>query len=158
MKASIALTHRVTFTVKKVSSRSMKGQSRVSRLLLVVSVSHVEYVCLDGLSCFVIESCECVFVWSPMHLSIIHTLSHFCWSSNDQTPLWQPNHHPAINSMNYQPKQCKSTKLVFSSCDAYKKFIQLSCWPPRQSNQAITSGLTPLKNWAEATDLTHSTD
>lgn len=55
----------------------MNYQSRVSHLSLAPLVNHVEHVCLEGLGCFVIEPCECVFVWSHMYLSIIHTLSHF---------------------------------------------------------------------------------
>ena len=61
MKASVALTHGVTITVAQSSSRSMNGQLRVSRLLLPPSINHVEHVCLDGLSRFVIESYDCVF-------------------------------------------------------------------------------------------------
>lgn len=61
MKASVALTHRVTFIVTQVSLQSINDQSRLSDLSLAPSVSHVEHVCLDVLSRFVIESCECVF-------------------------------------------------------------------------------------------------
>lgn len=77
MKSSFTLTHEVTFTVAQASSRSINDQSQVSHLSLVLLVNHVEHVCMDVLSCFVIEACECVFSWSYIHLSIMPTLSHF---------------------------------------------------------------------------------
>jgi len=55
----------------------MNEKSWVSRLSLTPSVSHVEHVCLDGLGHVIFNLCECVFVWSPMHLLVVHTLSHF---------------------------------------------------------------------------------
>jgi len=61
MKASVALTHGVTFIVAQVSSQSINDQSQVSHLSHAPSVKHVEHVCLYVLGRFVIESCECVF-------------------------------------------------------------------------------------------------
>lgn len=76
MKEYVTLTHRVTLIIVQASPRSMNSQSWVSHLSFAPSVSHVENVCLDGLGHFIIKSCECVFIWSPMHLLIIHTISH----------------------------------------------------------------------------------
>ena len=61
MKKFVALTHRVPFTVVQESSWSINDQSKVSHLSLAPLVSHVEHVCLDGLSHLIIESCKCVF-------------------------------------------------------------------------------------------------
>ena len=63
---------------------TINHKGRTCRLTL--SMNHVDHVCLNGLSRLIVKSCECVFAWSPMHLSTIHTLSNFCWSSNNQTP------------------------------------------------------------------------
>ena len=104
----------------------MNDQSRVLRLSLTLSVSHVKHMWMDDFGCFIIKSCECVLIWSPMHLSIIHTLSHFCWSFNGQTPLWQLDHHLAIDSIDCQPELRRNIKQVFSSCTAHNNFNPLS--------------------------------
>jgi len=77
MKTFFTFAHEVTFPVAQASSQSTNDQSQVSCLSLVPLVSHVEHVCMDGLSHFIIESCKCVFAGSHMHLSLGHTLSHF---------------------------------------------------------------------------------
>lgn len=151
-------SHIESCSLSRKHSWSMNGQLQVAHLSLASSVSHVEHVCLDGLSRFDIKSCECVFSWSPMHLSIIHTLIHFCWSLDDQTPLWQSENHPTIDSIDCTPKQYKNAKLVLSSCAAHKKFNKLPCWPPKQLNPVVTLGLNPFKNYIESTDQTRSTE
>lgn len=77
MKEFVVLTPEVTSTITQVSSWSINDQSRVLQLSLTPSISHVEYVCQVGLSRLVIKSCWCVFVRSHLHLSLVHTLSHF---------------------------------------------------------------------------------
>jgi len=71
IKASITLTHGVTFTIMQVSYRSMNDQSWVSHLSLEPLVSHVEHVCLDGL---VVSSSSHVSVCSYDYLCIFKLL------------------------------------------------------------------------------------
>ncbi len=151
MKAFVTLTRVVTFTIAQTSSRSMNSQSWVSRWSRALSISHVEHVRLDGLSCFFIESCECVLAWSRMHISIAHTLSSFCWSFGSRTMT------PPLTWL-FQPEQHRSIKQVFSSCATYKKFNPLSYLPPRKSVPTVTPELTPLKNCTKAISLTYSTN
>jgi len=129
-ESSIALTHRVTFIVAQASSRSVNDQSWVSHLSITPSVNLVEHVCLDGL---VVLLSSHASVCSYDHLCIFRLFTHlaiFSEGSDDLTPLWKSDHHPAIDPIDSQLEKCRSTNLVFSSCDACKKFNQLSCWPP----------------------------
>jgi len=73
----VTLTHEVTFTIAQASSWLTNDQSQVSQLSPTPLICHVVHMYLDGLSCLVINSCKCAFTRSHMHLSFIHTLSHF---------------------------------------------------------------------------------
>ena len=65
----------------------MVNQRLITSVVLVTcTVGQSCWTCVSRwFGCFFVKSCECVFVWSLMHLSIVHTLSHFCWK------LWRPD-------------------------------------------------------------------
>jgi len=119
----------------------MNDQSQVSCLSLAPSVSHVERVCSDGLFVW-LSSHSSVCLYD--HLCIFPLFTHlviFCWIYDDQASHWQLDHHLAFNSIDCQPEQRRSTKLVISSCATCKKFYQHSCWPPKQSTNCSSHKL-----------------
>jgi len=70
-------------------------QSITSVTLVACTISQSCWTCVSRwFGRLIINSCECVFLWSPMHLSIVHTLSHFLLR------LWRPDSSLTVNQNN----------------------------------------------------------
>ena len=75
----ICCTHTRSHIHCRTSIVSINEQSITSVVLVTHIIGQSCWTCVSGwFGHFLIKSCECVFLWSPMHLSIVHTLSHFC--------------------------------------------------------------------------------